>query len=306
MRGAVTPDQAVAALAAGRGGVVARAELLACGLSADGIARRIAAARLHVVHRNVYAVGHAGIGAAAHRWAAVLACGAGAALSHDSAAAVWDLRRAGGSRIDVTVPDRRRIRLDGIVVHRPLVLPSDETTTCDGLPVTTAARTVLDLAATGLRGRPLEAALDRAEQLRVLDFREVELLLERHAGRPGVPELHATLARYVPGTVVTRSELEERFIALCDRHGLPQPAVNARVAGFEVDFLWARAGVVAEVDGYAYHRSPQAMSTDHERDVALVLSGFRVLRFTWRDVTKRASYVAKAVRHALAGSPDRA
>jgi hypothetical protein len=302
----VTPDRAVAALAAGRGGVVARAELLACGLSADGITRRLAAARLHVVYRNVYAVGHAGIGTAAHRWAAVLACGAGAALSHDSAAAVWDLIRAGGSRIHVTVPDRRRIRLAGIAVHRPLALPSHETTTCDGLPVTTAARTILDLAATGLDGRPLEAALDRAERLRVLDFRELELLLERYAGRPGVPAVAATLARYVPGRVVTRSELEERFIALCDRHGLPQPAVNVRVAGLEVDFLWAKAGVVVEVDGYAYHRSPEAMSTDHERDVALVLSGFRVLRFTWRDVTKRASYVAKSVRHALAGSLDRA
>jgi very-short-patch-repair endonuclease len=81
--------------------------------------------------------------------------------------------------------------------------------------------------------------------------------------------------------------------------------VNTRVGGFEVDFVWARAGVVVEVDGYAYHRSPEAMTTDHERDVALVLSGFRVLRFTWHDVTKRASYVAKSVRRALAGSLDR-
>jgi len=104
-------------------------------------------------------------------------------------------------------------------------------TALDGLPITSPARTLLDLAATGLRGRPLEAALDRAELPRILDFAELHALLARHPHRAGSPSLTAVLARYHPGTVDTRSVLEELVIELCDAHRLPRPHVNTVVDG---------------------------------------------------------------------------
>jgi very-short-patch-repair endonuclease len=299
MRRPATPDQAIAALAGAQGGVVARAQLVTVGLSPQAISRRIAWGRLHRVHRGVYAVGHQALSSTGRRWAAVLACGDGAVLSHRTAADAWDLARSSTPKIDVTVPTRQRIRLPGLVVHRPRTLLPEETTTHEGLPITSAARTVLDLAAVGFRGRALEAALDRGELQGVLDFASLHRLLELRPLRAGSRPLRALLAGYAPGTVVTRSELEERFLALCDRFGFPRPRVNSLVEGIEVDFVWPAAGVVVEVDGYAWHRSPGALGRDRERDVRLVIAGYRVLRFTWEHVTRRPQYVATSLHHAL-------
>jgi hypothetical protein len=232
-------------------------------------------------------------------WAGVLAAGDGAVLSHASAGAAWDIRRTAGAQVHVSVLDRRRVRLPGLTAHRPRRVGPDELTRCGGLPITTPARTVLDLAATGLRGRPLEAALDRAEFLRLLDFTGLDGLVARQPRRSGSPALRALLARYEVGSAITRSEFEERFLALCDRAGLPRPGVNAVVEGRETDFRWPDHRLVAEVDGYAYHRSPSAFVADRERDVALVLAGWRVLRFTWEQVTRRPTRVIAALRRAL-------
>lgn len=299
MRGQPTPDHAIAALAGGQGGVVARRQLLALGLSPDAVERRIRAGRLHPIHRGVYSVGHRVLGPTGRWWAAILACAPGAALSHVSAAAAWDLRRSAAGRIDVTVAGRERIRRRGIRVHRPRRIEPDETTTCAGIPITTPTRTILDLAATGLCGRPLEAVLDRAEVRGILDFAEAARLLERYPRRAGSPALRAVLSSYVPGRMFTRSELEERFLELCDRFGLARPCVNVVALGNEIDFRWPGAGLIVEVDGYAWHRSPSAMADDRERDVRRVLAGYRVLRFTWGQVTRRPKYVATSVRRAL-------
>jgi hypothetical protein len=302
MRGQLVEDHAVAALAGGQGGVVSHAQLLHLGLSADAIHRRVKAGRLHALHRGVYAVGHRVVSAEGRWYAAVFAAGTGAVLSHASAAAAWELRTQGGGRIDVIVGPGGRARRKGLRLHRCSSVPVDEVTTRSGIPITTPARTVLDLAATGLDGRPLEAVLDRAERLRLLDFAKLQQLLRRYPGRPGTPSLQATLSRYTAGTIVTRSELEERFLGLCDRFGLPRPNVNTVIEGEEVDFLWPDCALIVEVDGYEWHRSPSAFTSDRERDVQLVLAGFRVLRFTWAQVTGRPNYVARAVRQARSTS----
>jgi hypothetical protein len=251
------------------------------------------------VFRGVYAVGHRALRQEGAWWAAVLTSGDGAVLSHGSAVAAWDLRPQRAGRIEVSVTARRRIRQRGLVAHRPRCLAADEVTTRGGLPITTPARTLLDVAAGGLRGRPLAAAVDRAELLRVLDFADLRRLLERYPRRAGSPALAAMLSSYASATTVTRSELEERFLGLCERFGLPRPLVNTQIAGREVDFFWPEHGLIVEVDGYAYHRSPTAFADDRERDVGLVVAGYRVLRFTWDHVTRRPSYVARAVRRAL-------
>jgi very-short-patch-repair endonuclease len=94
--------------------------------------------------------------------------------------------------------------------------------------------------------------------------------------------------------------MEERFLRLCDDHGLPRPKVNTRIEGEEVDFVWRDARLIVEVDGYRYHRSPSAFESDRERDVVLVLAGWQVLRFTWTQLTTREAWVARAIAKRLA------
>jgi hypothetical protein len=294
----MTPDLVIAALAERQGGIVSRAQLVARGLSAQSIDRRIRAGRLHIVYRGVYAVGHRVLGAEGRRWAAVLACGDGAVLSHASAADAWDIRHSHAATIDVSVRSRARVRQRGIRVHRPRSLPADEVTTLRGLPITTPARTLLDLAAGGLRDRPLEAALDRAERECKVDWADVRRLLDRHAGRPGVPALDAVLARYVPGSVETLSRIEEIVLELCDEFAIPRPQVNCLIEGKRRDFYWPDARLVVEADGYRYHRSPSAFNDDRERDVRLVIAGLRTLRFTYDQCTNRRGYVKQSILNA--------
>ncbi len=232
-------------------------------------------------------------------WAAVLACRPDGVLSHMSAAVAWDLLRSSARAVDVTVGLGGRAQRAGIRHHRTRSLPADEVTALAGLPITTPARTVLDLAAGGLRGRRLEAALDRAELLRLLDFAELKQLLARYPRRRGTPRLVALSSRYVAGTVSTRSHLEELVLELCDAHEIARPHVNTIIEGHERDFFWPHARLVVEADSYAWHRSPSALNDDRERDVALVLAGYRVLRFTWEQVTRRREYVASALLAAL-------
>lgn len=299
MRRELVIDQAIAALAGGQGGVVARPQLVALGLSGSGVDRRLRAGRLHPLHRGVYSVGHRVVGVVGRRWGAVLACGEGAVLSHGSAAAAWDLRPSAAPAIDVTVGPGGRARRRGIRVHWRVAPAPDEITALDGLPITTPARTLLDLAASGLRGRPLEAALDRGELLGLVDFTELRGLLARYPGRPGTSSVDAVLSWYGVGTMNTRSALEELVLALCDSHGIPRPSVNVVVEGKERDFVWPRSRLVVEADSYTWHRSPAALNDDRERDVTLTLAGYRVLRFTWQQVTRRRAYVVEALLRAL-------
>jgi very-short-patch-repair endonuclease/predicted transcriptional regulator of viral defense system len=294
MRDERAPDERIAELAGGQGGVVAHRQLAALGLSASAIGRRIRGGRLHPIHRGVYAVGHRAVGVAGRRWAALLVVGDGAVISHATAGAAYDLRPGAGAAVHVTLPGRAgRKRRPGIRVHRPELLRSDEVTTLDGLPITTPARTLLDLAATGLRGRPLEAAIDQADRRRLLDFADLHELVARYPRRPGTPSLKAVLARYRAGD--TRSELEALLAELCDAHDLPRPQENCVVEGKVRDFYWPHARLVVEADSYAWHRSPSALDDDRQRDVELTLAGYRTLRFTWEQVTRRRTYVVSSV-----------
>ena len=297
MRRELATDAEIARIAGRQGGVVGRTQLLRQGLSASAIDRRVRAGRLHVIHRGVYAVGHRVLGTRGRYWAAVLTCGRGAVISDASAGAEWAIRRFSAATIHVTVSPTGRVRRPGIRLHWRS-LAADEVTTLDGLPITTPARTLLDLAARGLRGRQLEAAVDRAERQRLLDFADLHALLARYPGRPGTSALKAVLERYRGGD--TRSELEELLAELCDAHGLPRPLENCVVEGKVRDFYWPHARLVVEADSYAWHRSPSALDDDRERDVELTLAGIRTLRFTWEQVTRRRRYVVNAILKALA------
>jgi very-short-patch-repair endonuclease len=298
----VAPDRSLARLAARQGGVVSHAQLLAVGLSADAIKYRGSHQRLHPLHRGVYAVGHTAIGAQGRRWAAVLALGGEAFLSHGTAADAYDLRKSDSPLIHVSVRGRGgRKRQAGIRVHRPHALPDDEVTTLKRLPITTPARTILDLASGGLGGKALETALDLAEQQKLIDFAELHELLARYPRRPGTHPLKAQLDRY-RGPADVRSHLERLIYELCDAEHLPRPLVNTVIEGRVRDFYWPHCRLVVEADSYRWHRSPSALNDDRERDVELTLAGYRTLRFTYEQVTRRRAYVVRALLAAL-GAP---
>lgn len=288
-------ERRIARLAATQHGVVAVHQLSEAGLSAGAVHRRVQAGRLHRLHRGVYALGHRRLTAEGRWMAAVLACGQGAVLSHRSAAAHLGIRPSASARIEVTVPTYAGRERPGIAIHRSLTLDR-AVTVHEDIPVTTPARTLVDIA--GLVGpASLERSIERAESLGLFDLRALRALLVAHPRRPGSGALEAILGRHV---VVTRSELEARFIELCATYRIPRPEVNVRIDGYEVDFLWRAERLVVETDGYRYHRSRAAFEREHVRDARLAVAGYRVLRFTWWQVTEGPAAVARSVLALLA------
>jgi len=295
MRGFPDTDLVIARLADGQWGIVHRRQLLAAGVGPDAIDRRLRSGRLRRIHRGVYAVGHRHLRPEAYRLAAVLACGRGALLSHAAAAHHLGLRPSRATMIDVSIPYTTPRAHPGIRVHRRAALLPEECGEHDGVPVTTPARTLLDLAATFPR-RTVERALDQAEMLELFDLATLERVVGAHPRRPGTPLLASLLREYTAGDALTRSALEDAFLALCDDHGIARPRINAIVCGLEVDFHWPRRRLVVEVDGWAYHRTRRAFERDRERDAVLAAGGIRVLRFTHRQVSREPALVAAALR----------
>jgi hypothetical protein len=298
----------IARVAARQHGVVGARQLYALGLSADQVAGRARAGWLHRVHRGVYAVGHSRLSRRGRWMAAVLACGPGAVLSHLTAALLWGLRpphaASGGTRpIDVTIPTSAgRTSRVGIRIHRAPGLSDSETSRRDGLPVTSPARTILDLARV-LPRRSLERAIDEGERLRLCGVAELEAIATVHSGQgptgSAAAALAAVLSSHAVGSTLTRSELEERFLALCRERGLPAPLVNAPLFGLTVDFHWPTESVVVEVDGHESHGTRRAFQDDRDRDSLLAAHGVRTLRFTWWDVTARPAVVADRLKRVL-------
>jgi very-short-patch-repair endonuclease len=230
--------------------------------------------------------------------AAVLACGPGALLSQASAAVLHRLLVAAQSRIHVTIGHRAGLSRPGIRIHRPAGIVSEDRGVVDRIPCTSVTRTLVDLAASAPRN-VLERACEQAEVLRKLDWAAMESSLSRARGRAGVRRLRAILGVTAASDGIPRSELERRFLALCRQAGLPSPAVNEwlAVAGEEmqVDFVWHRQRVVVETDGYRTHGTRRAFREDRRRDRLLGLAGWRVVRFTWDDLTGDPEHVTRVL-----------
>jgi very-short-patch-repair endonuclease len=184
----------------------------------------------------------------------------------------------------VTVQSGARGRR-AIVVHR-LRLRKDEVTTRHGIPVTTPARTILDLAAV-VPDREVERAIDEAAYLR-LDLSG----LAPRAGRRGGATITCVLAEHQAGTTRTRSEMEERMLALCRRFELPAPLVNEEIEGYTADFVWPEQSVVVETDGWQAHGTRRAFESDRRRDADLIAAHWRPLRLTWKRLTSEPQAVA--------------
>jgi len=291
-------DREIAALALRQYGVVSHEQLRVLGVEPRAIAHRLAAGRLHAVHRGVYAVGHAVLVPKGHWMAAVLACGSGAALSHASAAALWGMRRSAARYVDVTARRTGRKR-PGIRIHRPRTLPPDEVATHEGIRTTTPARTILDMAAI-LSASRLEHLLDQAEIQELTDYPALDAIARAHPGHRGATRLGRALQTHYAATNLTRSDIEILFKELCRAHGLPTPRVNQSVADKEVDFLFPGERLVVETDSWRYHKTRHAFESDRARDVLLATAGYRTLRFTDRQLTRRPRDVATAIAAVLA------
>jgi very-short-patch-repair endonuclease len=280
-------------------GLVTRAQLLTAGVPDHVIERRVRARRLRTVRRGVYQAGPI-VGPRAREMAAVLACGCECRVSHCSAAGLWELRGGDSSNdsTEVTVHRRRRRRMEGIRVHRVNDLAPDEVTVLDGIPVTTPARTLLDLGEC-VSMREMEQAVARGERSGLVTRAELRAMVERHPRHRGARALRRILADDEPAAL-TRSEAEEAMLALVRKAGLPPPQVNARLFRYEVDFLWREQRLIVEVDGMAFHSSPRAIVEDRRRDAELTAAGFRVLRFTWQDITQRREATLVRLAQALA------
>jgi predicted transcriptional regulator of viral defense system len=279
-------------------GVVSLTQLLLLGLSARAVRDRVAAGRLTRVHRGVYAVGHGRLTKRGHWMAAVLAYGPKAKLSYRSAAALQGIRPDSRAKTDVTVPSPSARPRPGIDVHRSTTLEAADVTEIDGIPCTTLARTLLDLADV-LPPRAIEKAIDHAEVLRIFDLRAVEEALSRANGRRGAAVLRQVLADYA-GPTLTDRELEERFFALCRSAALPKPAVNEWITldagiAYKADFLWRAERLIVETDGWGSHGTRQAFENDRRRDRRLSVAGWTVVRFTWRDVEREPEEVIETL-----------
>ena len=292
-------DSIIEELAKRQHGVVSRAQLLAAGMGAHTIDNGVKRGRLRRVHRGVYRVGPP-VAPRATTMAAVLACGPEAAVGYGSAAGLWGLRSAPppSAPVDVVVPGAGRARRPGIRVHRARDLRAADVTCVDRIPVTRPARTLFDLAPS-LTARQLERAWARAEREGLVRPDELMALVARAPQRRGAVLLRA-LCEAGAEPAHTRSEAEERLLALIARGGLPRPEVNVRVAGYEVDFLWRAAGVVVEVDGFAYHGSRTRFEADRRRDGDLSAAGLRVLRFTWRQIVEEPEVTLVTLAQVLA------
>jgi len=285
-------------------GVVARRQLLALGLNEEAINHRLARGRLHAVGRGVYAVGRPVLSRDGRWMAALLRCGPVAALSHESAAAAWGIRGERAGAIEISVPAETNPRPTGIRVHRCIRLTSKDLSSARGIPVTSIAQTLVDLAHR-LPPAELEAAINEADKRDLISPEELRGRLDEFAGVPGVAPLRRLLDCHT--FVLTDSELERRFLPIARAAGLTLPLTGETLDGFKVDFYWPDLGLVVETDGLRYHRTPAQQARDRRRDQAHAAAGLTTLRFTHAQVRYEPDHVGEtlAVVAARLGSKPR-
>jgi very-short-patch-repair endonuclease len=293
-------DSRLAKLAKHQHGVVCRRQLLTLGFSSQAIKTLVARERLHRVHRGVFAVGHTRLRAQGQWMAGVLACGECAVLSHGDAAALHDLRQIGSGPVHVTATGRHAVK--GVRYHWARTLDREDCTIIDGIPVTSVARTYLDLAELLTPPRLIDV-LEAGQRQNKLDVAAIEAVIARNPGRHGIRPLQAAIAELTDAPPLLQSELERAFRALIRAHGLPQPQYNVYVEDELVDAVWPEHRLVVEVDGWNYHRTKRSFAKDRRRDRKLLRARWRAARFTGDEVTLEGDGVAAELSELLGDGP---
>lgn len=284
---------AIGRVASRQWGVIAVSQLRALGLTHAAIGRLVARGFLIRLRPGVYAVGYRRREVEARLQAALLLGGDGAALSHQAAAFWRGYTDRPPALIELRTPTRRRSR-PGIRFHRTPGLKSE---VIRGFPVTLPAATLVDYA-TGASHRRLRRAVAAACRDRSLDPGSLRESMRR--GRAGSAALRSVLTTHLPAFESALSELETRFFELLQEAGVPIPDVNVTVAGMMVDCLFPAVRLVVELDGHEFHADPIASEQDRRREMRLRKLGYRVVRYTWRQVTETPDEVIADLRRELA------
>lgn len=290
------PDRILAALARRQHGVVSSEQLLLHGFTHEFIQRLVRSGHLHRLHRGVYAVGHINITWKGHCAAAALTCGLNSLVSHTNAAVLHNFMEVSAG-FHVSAPTRRRH--PGVLTHEVRTLTTEDRALVDGIPLTSPARTLLDLA-TALPRHQFTRAYEEADRIHLVNEVDARSLLSRCNGHRGSGLLAAMLDETFAHPP-TRSELERLFYELPESAGLPVPQVNVWVEGCRVDAYWPTHRLVVELDSVTYHRTDAKIERDYATSAKLKLAGYEVLRFTWKQVTRRPELVVDLLRKALEG-----
>jgi predicted transcriptional regulator of viral defense system len=264
------------------------------GYSRAGVKKLVESGRLHRLHRGVYAVGHVDLSLHGECLAAVLAVGPGALLSYYSAGWLWGIWRGSPRPVHVTafVP-RHHPAPAGITRHRARNLDEDDRAVVEGIPVTSVARTILDLA-WKLTADQLARVLARAEELRLLDLEELHTVVERNRGHHGARRLRYALAIYRP-PAYTRSAFERRFVDHLVASGLPRPATGWNEVGYELDVYWPERRFGVELDTFETHGTRAAFESDRDRDLALALAGIETVRVSENQFRREPDEIAAKI-----------
>jgi very-short-patch-repair endonuclease len=277
-------------LARNQHGVVSSDHLLAVGYTRQAISHRIRTGRLYPLHRGVYAVGRPRVTDHGRWMAAVIACGAGAMLSHSSAAALWRIGAEKRGLVELSLPSLARRCRPGLQIHQRPSLQDRAMTVEFGIPVTTPVQTLVDMALR-LDRRGVERMINEADKYDLVHPPGLRKALDERTGQRGVARLRKILDRRT--FRLTKEELERRFLPLARQAGLPVPLTGQWVNEFEVDFYWPDLGLVVETDGLRYHRTPAEQARDRLRDQAHTAAGLTQLRFTHEQVRYEPEYVRK-------------
>jgi len=291
-----TVEQKLARIAGRNHGVVTRAELLRAGITADEIKRRLRIGALIRQHRGVYRVGHRAPSVEARYLAGVRACGPGAALSGRAAAHLHGLVKGSPPPPEVTTPTERRV--PGVKTRRCRRFDARDATSVRGIPVTTVASTIVDLAA-DLSLAGLARACHEAGVLHRTTPSEVEAVLARRPRRAGA----ANLRKVFRGDVrLTLSKLERAFLKLLRENDLPLPITNRIAGGRRVDCRWPDHRLTVELDGYQFHHSRHAWEQDRRREREARARGDEFRRYTYGDVLEEPGYAIRELRGLLLGT----
>jgi very-short-patch-repair endonuclease len=290
-------EEAIARIATAQSGSITNDQLTRAGLRHSGIGRRSDNGSLHRIYRGVYVVGHEALAPLARETAALLACGDGAVISHSSAAVLWRLVADGRAAADVhvTVIGRKCRSRPGLRAHRAAHLDPLDLRRINGLPVTSAACTLRDLAATG--SPDLERAFGEAHVQGLLRAGELEMAVERWGPRAGIGAIRALMSDHASG--FTRSGGERALRRLIRAARLPEPRFNVPFHRYELDALWQNHRLVVEVDGFGPHGHRAAFERDRRKDMALVAAGYDVIRVSWRQLNEEPLAVVGAIAAAL-------
>jgi hypothetical protein len=284
--------------------VVTRPQLLALGYTPKAIKHRVRRGWLHPLWPGVYAVGSPNVTRVALWMGAVLACGEGAALSHRSAGGLWVLVPKARGDIHVSVPISKNPKGAGIAVHRRRSV--FDVTTYRGIPVTTPACTIVDMAPDLTRDE-LERVINEADIRRLVTVPALSAAVQELSPRPGLSKVKRTID--LRTFTYTRSGLERAFIPIAVRAGMPRPETLVYVNGYEVDFYFRELGIVVETDGGTFHRTPAQQTADRRRDQTHLAAGLTPLRFTHGQIKYEPAWVEQILRELAARAklmpPDR-